>query len=96
MVLCQFGAENPTWERVETVFVHQQTMAVGERSGAADATRASEPASASQQLHWATSEDWGRHRDVIVALYKDGNKTLKDVAQHMEATYQFHATFVHL
>lgn len=49
---------------------------------------------ASNQSRWATNEDWDSHRDEITSLYKVGNKTLKEVAQHMQAAHQFHATFV--
>ncbi len=55
---------------------------------------AAEPAMGSHEGKWATREDWGKHRDEITSLYKAGNKTLKEVSQHMVKNYDFYATFV--
>jgi hypothetical protein len=41
---------------------------------------------------WATNDDWEKHRLEITALYRDSNKTLKEVMAHMESQYQFRAT----
>lgn len=51
-------------------------------------------ATVSHEPRWATSEDWDKYRNEIISLYKDGNKTLKEVAHHMETHHQFHATSV--
>jgi hypothetical protein len=48
----------------------------------------------STEARWASSEDWERHRQEITTLYKEGNKTLKEVTEHMEKHHQFHATSV--
>ena len=69
-------------------------MAGGPRARAGDATSAVEQVVASHESRWATNEDWDNHRDEITTLYKDGNKTLKGVAQYMQEAHQFHATCV--
>ncbi|KAF0324874.1 hypothetical protein GQ607_007767 [Colletotrichum asianum] len=41
---------------------------------------------------YATEDLWTCHRGIITRLYRDENKTLKEVKQIMEETYYFHAT----
>ncbi|KAJ0344377.1 hypothetical protein COL26b_011917 [Colletotrichum chrysophilum] len=41
---------------------------------------------------YATEDHWTCHRGIITRLYRDENKTLKEVKQIMEETYYFHAT----
>lgn len=48
--------------------------------------------SGSSELRWATSEDWEKHQAEIISLYRDSNRTLKEVVEYMEAHYQFRAT----
>jgi hypothetical protein len=50
--------------------------------------------SGEQELLWATNDDWEWHRPEITSLYRDDNKTLKEVMAHMENRYQFRATSV--
>ncbi|KAI2633372.1 hypothetical protein GGS21DRAFT_491097 [Xylaria nigripes] len=41
---------------------------------------------------WAKTKDWVHHRSLIIALYRDQNKTLKETRMIMEEKHQFHAT----
>ena len=59
-----------------------------------DANDPAEPARKSNGPRWATSEDWDKYRDVIISLYMESNKTLKEVTQYMVTQHHFHATFV--
>lgn len=53
-----------------------------------------EAQSGEQELQWATNQDWEKHRPEITSLYRDENKTLKEVMAFMEEQYQFRATSV--
>lgn len=45
---------------------------------------------------YPTTEDWEFFRPIFTRLYRDENRTLKEVKSIMEATYGFHATLVSL
>ncbi|KAI0482434.1 hypothetical protein GGR56DRAFT_685127 [Xylariaceae sp. FL0804] len=42
--------------------------------------------------HWATADDWSKHRDTITSLYMEQRRPLKAVRQRMEKDHQFFAT----
>jgi hypothetical protein len=44
------------------------------------------------QNRYATAEDWERHRALFEYLYRDENKTLKEVMSIMKERYGFNAT----
>lgn len=46
------------------------------------------------QPRYATAEDWERNRALFTSLYRDQNKTLKDVMAIMREKYGFNATYV--
>jgi len=48
----------------------------------------------SVQTRYATTEDWERYRALFTRLYRDENKTLKDVKSIMKEKYGFNATWV--
>lgn len=41
---------------------------------------------------WATSADWAVHKDTIVRLYWNEDRTLKEVMNIMARDYDFHGT----
>lgn len=41
---------------------------------------------------WATTDDWATQRPYITTLYRDENRTLKDIMQIMQEQHQFFAT----
>ncbi|KAI1437035.1 hypothetical protein GGR50DRAFT_646903 [Xylaria sp. CBS 124048] len=41
---------------------------------------------------WATPADWANRRALIISLYQDRNKTLKETMRIMEQKHQFYAT----
>ncbi|KAI1777269.1 hypothetical protein F4818DRAFT_409806 [Hypoxylon cercidicola] len=41
---------------------------------------------------WATADDWAAQRPYITTLYRDENRTLKDIMQIMQEKHQFFAT----
>ena len=43
---------------------------------------------------YPTTEDWEFFRPILTRLYRDENRTLKEVKSTMEATYGFRATLV--
>ena len=47
---------------------------------------------ASPRRRHVTAEDWIANRDLFTRLYRDENKTLKEVMSIMETSYGFHAT----
>ena len=50
----------------------------------------------SVQTRYATTEDWERYRALFKRLYRDENKTLKEVKSIMKEKYGFNATWVSL
>lgn len=68
-----------------------KTMVEKEGHALSSATMAA-VANSDHELRWATNGDWERHRSEITVLYRDGNKTLKEVMAYMESQYQFRAT----
>ncbi|OTA95626.1 hypothetical protein M434DRAFT_393672 [Hypoxylon sp. CO27-5] len=41
---------------------------------------------------WATADDWAAQRDYITTLYRDENRTLKEIMQLMQEKHQFFAS----
>ena len=41
-----------------------------------------------------TAEDWQPYQSLITRLYRDENRTLKEVQQLLESDYNFRATYV--
>ena len=48
----------------------------------------------SVRTRYATAEDWEHYRALFTRLYRDENKTLKDVKSIMKEKYGFNATWV--
>jgi hypothetical protein len=46
------------------------------------------------RTRYATADDWERHRALFTRLYRDENKTLKEVKSIMKEKYGFNATCV--
>jgi hypothetical protein len=46
------------------------------------------------RTRYATTEDWERYRALFTRLYRDENKTLKEVKSIMKEKYGFNATWV--
>lgn len=59
---------------------------------AASPAAASAAASSGHGGKWATSEDWAVHKDTIVRLYWNEDRTLKEVMNIMARDYDFHGT----
>ena len=49
-------------------------------------------AGVSRQQGYASERDWERHKGLITRLYRDENKTLKEVMAIMYHRHGFHAT----
>ncbi len=47
----------------------------------------------SRHPHGPTAEEWDSLRDVIRQLYVFDQRPLKQVREHLEANYNFHATY---
>jgi len=61
-------------------------------SSTATSSKSSRPFT--MQSAYASPENWESHRAEITTLYLDQDKTLREVKEHMEQSYQFFATWV--
>jgi Clr5 domain len=59
----------------------------------ANGTATSEYSYGTHRPHGPTSEEWDAVKDVIRQLYVNDQRPLKQVKEHLEANYNFHATY---